>query len=45
MYGRVLTVSARAQMDGDPLAPGEYLNATSGEPYLDLGTGEAMRNA
>jgi len=33
------------EMDGDPFASGEYLDATAGEPNLDLGAGEAMRHA
>ena len=32
-------------MCGDPLALGEYLDGTAGEPDLDLGTGKAMRHA
>ena len=46
VFGTVVCLPfPRAQMDGDPLAPGEYLNATSGEPYFDFGTGEAIGNA
>ena len=45
LHGRVLAVAARAQMGGDPLALGEYLDGTAGEPDLDLGAGEAMRHA
>jgi hypothetical protein len=37
LHGRVFAVAAQAQMCGDPFASGEYLNATSGEPNLDLG--------
>jgi len=43
--GRVLAVAARTQMHGDPLALGEDLDGTAGEPHLDLRAGEAIRNA
>ena len=45
LHGRVLAIAAGAQMGGDPLALGEYLDGTAGEPDLDLGAGEAMRHA
>src|SRR6202041_2688363 len=40
--GRVLPVSACAQMNGDTLALMENLAAASGQPRLDLGAGEAV---
>ena len=40
--GRVLPVSACAQMNGDTLALMENLDAASGQPRLDLGAGEAV---
>src|ERR1700751_6418197 len=40
--GRVLPVSACAQMNGDALALMEDLDAASGQPRLDLGAGEAV---
>ena len=45
LHGRVLAVAARAQMRGDPLALGEYLDGAAGEPDLDLGAREAMGHA
>ena len=40
--GRVLSVAACAQMDGDAFAFVEDLDAASGQPRLDLGAGEAI---
>ena len=45
LHGRVFAVAARAQVRGDPLALGEYLDGAAGEPDLDLGAGKAMRHA
>ena len=42
--GGVLPVPARPDMDGDALAPVENLDAAGGQPRLDLGAGEAVRN-
>ncbi len=40
--GRVLSVPAPAQMNGDVLALMENLDAAGGQPRLDLGAGEAV---
>ena len=44
MHGGVFAVAARSQMRGDPLALGEYLDGTAGEPDFDFGAGKAMRH-
>ena len=43
--GRVPVIAARAHVRGDPLALQEDLDRPGGQPHLDLGAGEAMRNA
>ncbi|MCP1838648.1 hypothetical protein ACVIHI_008425 [Bradyrhizobium sp. USDA 4524] len=44
-HGGVLVIAAHALMRGNPLALVEDLDSAGGEPHLDLGTSEAMRNA
>ena len=44
-HGGVFVIAAHALMRGDPLALVEDLDGTGREPHLDLGAGEAMRNA
>lgn len=44
-HGGVLVIAAHALMRGDPLALVEDLHSMCGEPHLDLGADEAVRNA
>src|SRR5579883_189454 len=44
-HGGVLVIAAHALMGGDPLALVEDLDGAGGEPHLDLGAHEAMRDA